>query len=183
VRLVASAVVVSAVLAFVAAGCGGGQSSEEKWASNVCTALGTWKQQIQKEVNDARSKLQSPSAGTLSAVKADVNQAVDATKQLASSLKGLGPPNTSSGAHAKQQLDSLSTQLENTVNQAKQTIATLPKGASVSQTASQLASLGPALQSLSTNVKMTLDSVQASSSDIKKGFDKADSCKQFRSSS
>jgi hypothetical protein len=177
------AVVASAVLGFLAAGCGGGQSSEEKWASSVCTNIGNWKQQIQKEVSDARSALQSPGAGTLSAVKTDVNQAVDATKQLASSLKGLGAPNTSSGAQAKQQLDSLSTQLENTVNHAKETVANLPKGASVTESASQLASLGPALQSLSTNVKMTLNSLQASSSDIKKGFDQADSCKQFRSSS
>ena len=182
-RLVASAVVVSAVLAFMAAGCGGGQSSEEKWASSVCTSISDWQQQLQKEVNDARSKLQSPQAGTLDAVKTDVQQAADATKQLASNLTGLGAPNTSSGTQAKQQLDALSTQLANTVNQAKQSVASIPKNATLSQSVSQLSALGPSLQSLATNTKTTLNSIKSSSSDLKKGFDKADSCKQLQRSS
>src|SRR5690349_13982025 len=75
VRLVAVAVAVSAGLALLAAGCGGGKSSEEKWASSVCTNIANWKQQIQKEVNDARAALQSPKAGTMEAIKADVQQA------------------------------------------------------------------------------------------------------------
>jgi hypothetical protein len=182
VRLVASAVVVSAVLAFLAAGCGG-QSSEEKWAGSVCTNITNWKQQIQKEVNDARSTLQSPGAGTMDAIKTDVQQAADATKQLASNLRGLGAPNTSSGTQAKQQLDALSTQLENTVNHAKQTVASIPKNATLTQSVSQLSALGPSLQSLVTNTKTTLSSIQSSSSELKKGFDKADSCKQLQRSS
>jgi hypothetical protein len=180
VRFIASAVAVSAALAFGAAGCGGGSSAEEKWAGDVCTNLANWKEQVQKEVSDAQSKLHSPTAGTVDALKTDVKQAVDATKQLATNLKALGPPNTSSGTQAKQQLDSLATQLQNTVTQAQQTIANLPKGAGLSQTVTQLASLGPALQSLVTNTKSTLNSVKSTSSDIKEGFDQADSCKQFR---
>jgi hypothetical protein len=65
------------------------------------------------------------------------------------------------------------------VNQAKQTISTLPKNATLTQTVNQLATLGPALQSLVTNTKTTLSSIQSSSS-LKKGFDSADSCKQLR---
>jgi ABC-type transporter Mla subunit MlaD len=180
---VASALAVSAALAFLAAGCGGGKSEEEKWASSVCTNIANWKDEIQKQVNDASSKLQSPQAGTLDAIKTDVQQAVDATKQLASNLRGLGAPNTSAGTAAKQQLESLSTQLENTVNQAKQSIESIPKNATLSQTASQLAALGPSLQSLVTNTKTTLNSIQSSSSDLKKGFEKADSCKKLQQSS
>ena len=175
--------VVAVGLALLAAGCGGGKSSEEKWASSVCTNIANWKQQIQKEVNDARAALQSPKAGTMEAIKADVQQAANATKQLASNLKGLSAPNTSSGTQAKQQLDALSTQLENTVNQAKQAVATIPKNATLTQSASQLAALGPSLQSLVTNTKTTLSSIQSSSSDLKKGFQKADSCKQLQRSS
>jgi hypothetical protein len=183
VRLIASAAVVT-TLAVLAAGCGGGGSSkEEQWASSVCTNVANWKQQIQSIGADARSKLQSPSVGTLDAIKADVNKAVDATKQLSSNLKALGAPNSGSGTQAKQQIDSLATQLENTVNMAKQTTANLPKNATLSQTVSQLASLAPALESLLTNTKTTLSSVQTTGSDIKKGFDQAKSCKQFRSGS
>src|SRR5438034_923082 len=182
VRPLASALVAATALALVAAGCGGGASDEEKWAGSVCSDVATWKQQLQQQVNDARSTLQSPGAGTVAAVKTDVQQAADSTKKLASDLKALGAPNTDAGAQAKQQLDSLATQLENTVNHAKQTVAGLPANATVSQTVSQLSTLGPALQSLVTNTKTTLASIQSSSSDLKKGFDKADSCKQFRSS-
>jgi chromosome segregation ATPase len=182
VRLVASALVAATILVLVAAGCGGGASDEEKWAGSVCSDIATWKQQLQQQVNDARSTLQSPGGGTVDAIKTDVQQAADATKKLASDLNALGAPNTDSGAQAKQQLDSLATQLENTVNHAKQTVASLPASATTSQTVSQLSTLGPALQSLVTNTKTTLASIQSSSSDLKKGFDKADSCKQFRSS-
>jgi archaellum component FlaC len=180
VRFVASAIVLSTVLACGAAGCGGGASSEEKWADSVCTDVANWKQQIQNEVNDARSKLQSHSAGTVAAIKTDVQQAADATTQLATNLKALRAPNNGSGTQAKQQLDSLGTELENTVNQAKQTVENLPKDATVSQTVSQLAPLGPALQSMVTKTKTTLTSIQSRASDLKKGFEQASSCKQFR---
>jgi oligoendopeptidase F len=183
VRLVASAIAVSAALAFIAAGCGGGASDEEKWAGSVCTDISNWKQEIQKEVNDAGSTLQSPGAGTMAAIQTNIQQASDATKQLASNLKALSAPNTDSGTQAKQQLDSLATQLQNTVNHAKQTVANIPKNATLTQSVSQLASLGPALQSLVTNTKATLNSIKSSSSDLKKGFDKADSCKQLQRSS
>jgi hypothetical protein len=184
VRRVLSAVVVSAALAFTAAGCGGGgASAEEKWAGSVCTDISNWKQQIQKEVNDAKATLQSPGAGTMNAIKTDVQQAADATNQLGSNLKSHGAPNTDAGTQAKQQLDALATQLQNTVNQAKEMITNLPQSATLSQSVSQLASLGPALQSLVTNTKTTLNSIQSSSSDLKKGFQDADSCKQLQRSS
>jgi len=183
VRLVASALFVSASLAFLAAGCGGGQSNEEKWASSVCTDISNWKQQIQKEVDNAQSALQSPGAGTMDSIKTSVQQAADATRQLGSNLKALGAPNTSAGTQAKQQLESLSTQLENTVNQAKQSVSSIPQNATPSQTASQLAALGPSLQSLVTNTKTTLNSIKSSSSQLKEGFDKADSCKKLQQSS
>jgi ABC-type transporter Mla subunit MlaD len=183
VKLVASALVLSSALAFLAAGCGGGKSSEEKWASSVCTNIANWKDQIQKEVSDAQSELQSPSAGTMTAIKGNVQKASDATKQLASNLKALGAPNTSSGQQAKQQLDSLATQLENTVNMAKQTISSLPQNAGLTQIVNQLSTLGPELNSLVTNTKTTLNSIQSSSSDLKKGFEQADSCKKLQRSS
>lgn len=174
------AIVLATVFAFAAAGCGGGPSAEEKWAGSVCTDVSNWKQQIQNETSDVRSKVQSPSAGMVDAIKTDVQDAADATKQFASNLKALGAPNTDSGTQAKQQLDSLATQLETTVNQAKQTVADLPENATRSQTVTQLAALGPALQSMVSSTKATLTSIQSSASDLKKGFEQASSCKQFR---
>ena len=124
--------------------------------------------------------MQSPGTGTLAAIDTDIRNAVNATSQLAHNLKALGPPDTESGAKAKQQVDSLASQLEGTVNQAKQTVESVPKGSGVTQTLQALAPLAPQLQSLSTKVSSTLASIQQTSSSLKDGFEQADSCDQFR---
>jgi hypothetical protein len=176
----ASVLALTATLAVVAAGCGGGASPEEKWADSVCTDIGDWKSQIQKSVSDVREQLQSPGTGTIAAIDAEIQEAVDATNQLASDLKALGAPDTESGAQAKQQVDALATQLDSTVTKTKQTVESLPDGASVSQVTQTLAPLLPSLQSLAVKVSSTLSSVQESGSELKDGFEKADSCEQFR---
>ena len=166
------------MLAFVAAGCGG-QSEEEKWASSVCSDLGDWKSQVTQATNDIASEVQSPGAGTLAAIETNVRKAVNATSQLASDLRALGAPDTESGAQAKQQLDSLVSELEGTANQAKQTVQSA-KGSGLTQMVQALTPLASELQSLGTKVSSTLTSIQQTSTKLKDGFQKADSCKQFR---
>ena len=180
-RLVATAVAVSTILAFAAAGCGGGgTSAEETWAGDVCSSLGNWKDQVQQAANNAVQSLQSPGAGTLSAVQADVNKAVNATNQLGKDLQSIGPPDTPEGQQAKQDIDSLVTQLKGTVNDAKGALQSLPQSASITDAVQKLAPLAPQLQSLATKVQNTLSQVKSSSSAMKDGFDNADSCKELR---
>jgi hypothetical protein len=95
-------------------------------------------------------------------------------------LKARGAPDVESGDQAKQQLDALATQLDATVTQAKQTIENLPTGADAGEIVKKLAPLAPAIQSLVVKTSSTLDSVKTSGSKIKEGFDKADSCDEFR---
>jgi ABC-type transporter Mla subunit MlaD len=178
VKRLASALVLTATLAFVAAGCG--QSPEEKWASSVCTDIGNWKSQVQKSTNEIRDKLQSPQAGMLAAIDADIQEALDATRELASKLKATEPPDTDSGQQAKQQVDALASRLAATVASAKQTVEGVPKNADLGQTLQKLAPLAPQLQSLAVNASSTLAAVQENDKKLKEGFDKADSCKQFR---
>lgn len=163
----------------VAAGCGG-SSPEEKWASSVCSDIGDWKSQVQQSSDDVRAQLQSPKAGTLASIDAEVRTAVDATKQLATDLKSTNPPDTDAGTQAKQQIDSLSSQLDTTVAKAEQTLDSVPQGAGLTETAQKLAPLIPDLSSLLVSTSSTLSAVQASATEIKDGFEKADSCKQFR---
>jgi len=178
--LVLSVLALAAGLAAIAAGCGGGKSAEEKWADSVCTDLGNWKSQVTQATNDIAEKVRSPEQGTLPAMKADVQKLVDATQQLAQNLNSLAAPKTQSGAQAKQQLEALSSDLQTTTNKAKQTLATVPENAGLVETAKQLAPLAPDLQSLAAEAKSTVQSIEASSSDLKQGFDQADSCKQLR---
>ena len=167
-------------LLFAVAGCGGGQSAAEKWADSVCTDVSTWQSQVKQATDDISAKLQSPTQGMLPAIKQDVRKAVDATSQLTDNLKALGKPDTESGTQAKQQVDALSSQLDATVKKARQTLDNLPAGAGVSQIATAFAPLAPELKALRASTKSTLSSIQATGSDMKDGFDKADSGKQFR---
>src|SRR4029453_18758534 len=80
VRRVTPILVVSATLVVVAAGCGA--SPEEKWFDSVCADIGDWKGQIQQSADDVREQLQSPRAGTLAAIDAEVRQAANATDKL-----------------------------------------------------------------------------------------------------
>jgi ABC-type transporter Mla subunit MlaD len=175
----AAAVALSAVLAAVAGGCGG-SSPEEKWAGSVCSDVGDWKSQVQKASDDVKTQLQSPQAGTLAAINTDVRSAVEATQQLATDLKATKPPDTEAGTQAKQQIDSLASQLDTTVTKAKQTVDSVPQGAGLVETAKKLAPLASDLSSLLASASSTLSSVQAGASEIKSGFDNADSCKQFQ---
>jgi chorismate synthase len=175
----AAAVALSAVLAAVAAGCGG-SSPEEEWAGSVCSDVADWKSEVQKASDDVKTQLQSPQAGTLGAINTDVKSAVDATQQLATDLKATKAPDTEAGTQAKQQIDSLVSQLDATVTKAKQTVDSVPQGAGLVETAQKLAPLASDLSSLLASASNTLSSVQASASAIKDGFDSADSCKQFQ---
>ena len=180
-RALVTAVALAAALAVVAAGCGGGKSAEEEWAGNVCTDIANWKSQVTTATSNISNALQSPGSGTASTISTEAQSAVTATRELATNLKGDKPPSTDEGQQAKQQIDSLATNLQATATKAKQTVESA-QGESASQALQTLSSLAPDLRSLAQQVSSTFSSIQASSSTLKKGFDKADSCKQFRSS-
>lgn len=175
----ASLLALAAALAVLAAGCGG-QSAEEKYADGVCTDIGNWKDSIQKSVNDVRNAVQSPAAGSLSTIGAAVQSAVNATNTLASDLRSRPAPDTDEGTTAKQDLQALGSQANSTVTNAKQTLNTLPKNASLSQVASALAPLAGSLQSLATKTSSTIDAVEAAGSKMKDAFENSDACKKLR---
>jgi uncharacterized phage infection (PIP) family protein YhgE len=173
--------ILTAMLAFVAAGCGGSEpSASEEWAGDVCSAVGDWQDQLEQSASDIREQVQSPGAGTLAAIDSEIQEAADASTELADKLKSLEPPDTENGDQAKQQLDSLADQVEDTVDKTKETIDGLPESAGLRDVASAVAPLLPSLQALVTNVSATLASVQEQGSELKEGFDKADSCEQYR---
>jgi hypothetical protein len=179
VRIVALAVALAATLAFFAAGCGSSKSAEEKWASSVCTSVGNWQDKVKKSANDIKAKLQAPSVGMTAAIKEDVSSAVDATKGLASDLNANGPPNTEGSTEAKQQLDAFATQLQSTATKTGEALNSLSGTTSLTELGSKLAPLAPQLEVLSAGAKSTLNSVSASGTKLKQGFQDADACKQF----
>jgi hypothetical protein len=178
VRRFAALLALSA-LAVVAAGCGGSTSPEEKWAGSICSDLGDWEDQVKENADNVQKELQSPKLGTLAAIDAQVQEAVDASDKVVTDLRALEPPDSEAAAAADRKLDALVSQIEATVTEVKQTLAAVPKGAGTAETAEKLAPLVPSIQSLAVNVSSTLESMQAEGEEIKKGFEDADSCDRF----
>jgi uncharacterized phage infection (PIP) family protein YhgE len=173
--------VLTATLAFSAAGCGGSEpSASEEWAGDVCSAVGDWQDQLEESASDIREQIQSPGAGTLAAIESEIQEAADASTELADELKSLDAPDTENGDQAKQQVDSLADQVEDTVDKTKETIDGLPENAGLRAVAEAVAPLLPSLQALVTNVSATLAAVQEAGSELKDGFDEAGSCERYR---
>jgi ABC-type transporter Mla subunit MlaD len=176
-----AAVILTALLAFAAAGCGGGETSAtEDWAGDVCSAVGDWQDQIEQSATDIREQLQSPGVDTLEAIKDEITEAADASIDLSENLKSLKPPDTESGEQVQQQVNKLADQVDETVDKTRETIEGLPDNASLTEVAQAVAPLLPSIQSLITNVSASLTSVQERGSELKEAFDKADSCEKFR---
>jgi len=105
-----------AVLALVAAGCGGSDESSsasptDEWADGFCTAITTWTDSLQS-VTDQFS---SPSSLSTSALEDAANDVKNSTETLVDDLRGLGAPDTESGQAVKDSIDELSTTLESDV--------------------------------------------------------------------
>jgi hypothetical protein len=99
----------------LAAGCGGGESDDERWANGVCSTLGDWVTEVDAAAREVTEK-------GLGLVEADVRAAAervgDATEELGRGLDELEPPESDSAAEAEAELrelrESLDDQLEET---------------------------------------------------------------------
>jgi hypothetical protein len=173
--------ILTATLAFAAAGCGGSEpSASEEWAGDVCSAVGDWQDQLEQSASEIREQIQSPGADTLAAVQSEIQEAADASTELADELRDLDAPDTEDGDQAKQQIDSLADQVQETVDKTQETIDGLPENAGLTEVAQAVAPLLPSLQALVTNVSSTVQALQDAGSELKDGFDEAGSCEQFR---
>jgi hypothetical protein len=179
VRFLASAVAVAATLSLLAAGCGSSASAEEKWADSVCTSVGNWQDKVKKSADDIKSKLQSPSVGTTAAIKEDVTSALDATDGLVSDLKANGPPNTEGSTEAKQELDTFATQLQTTGTKTREALDSLSGGTSLTELGAKLAPLAPQLEVLAASAKSTVNSLSATGTKLKEGFQDAGACNRY----
>lgn len=175
------AIVLITVLAFAAAGCGGSDTSAtEDWAGDVCSAVSDWQDQIEQSATNIREQVRSPDANTLEAIKDEITAAADASIDLSEKLKGLKPPDTEEGDRAQQEIENLADQVDSTVDKTRETIEGLPDNASLTEVAAAIAPLLPPIQALITNVSSSLTSLQQLGSELKEGFDKADSCEKYR---
>ena len=180
-RILLPVSVLTLVLALVAAGCGGGQSAEEKWANDVCTPINNWNTQIRQLINDAKSAVSAPDANTVNKLKTDAQKAVDATNTLKSDLQNLPPAPGENGQTARDNFTSFAEQMSRTVNMLKASVSNLSASSDLTQAATALASAAGQLSTFTTQAKSAVSSAEQTSSKLKSGFEDADSCKDLRS--
>jgi hypothetical protein len=149
-------VLVVAVLAAVAAGCGGGSDTESDptaaWASGFCSAVTTWTDDLQN-VTSQFTDTSNLSQDGLEAAAEDVRTS---TERLIDDLKSLGAPDTESGQEVKSSIDMLSATLESEVASIEETaqgvtgITDLPSA--IASISASLSALGSAFSEALTTI-------------------------------
>jgi galactitol-specific phosphotransferase system IIB component len=164
-----------AVLVLVGAGCGGSSDTKanEAYANSVCSAIGSWEQQI-------KSIASSFSAGiTAASLQANVTQAETATKTLLTQIKAVPPPDSSQGQAAKQQLDQLTTDINNSVDAAQTAITQIQANPSAAAIGATVATLAPQVQSLASETNSAISSLKDAGGSLASAFKSTDSCKSL----
>jgi len=170
------------VLGVLAAGCGGGgggssssTKSPQEWADGVCSAISTWSDSLQ-------SASQSVTGGNLSenSLKQAANDLKDSTAQLKDDLDGLGKPDLESGDKAKEEVDTLSSNISDGVDKIDGALKDVQNGGgivnAVTTVTSTISTMGTQVQTTFTDLE-NLDP----KGELESAFKNASSCKSLTS--
>ena len=166
------------------AGCGGsstssqGKTEAEKWADDVCSSVSTWRD----TVSQAKSTLRHPADLSVSTFEDTVRGVVEATRTLVNEMGDLGPPDTTAGKQAADQLSTLSKELEQEMAVVKKTIQS--DAASPSEMLASLSTITGALATMSTDNSKTVDDLGShdGAAELRDAFDSSASCQKLRAS-
>ena len=176
-RRLALAAIPLAVLAFLAAGCGGSSSSSgdtlptEEWAGNLCTAIVAWTDSLGSSVTSLQS-------GNLSedALQGVADDAKSSTETLIDDLEGLGKPDTEAGEEAQASLNQLADDLQKDVDEIESAVNDSSASAlsTTSTVSNTLVTMGNQLMSTFSQLEQ-LDA----QGELEDAFNAADSCQQL----
>jgi hypothetical protein len=164
-----------ATLAMLAAGCGGSSDTKanEAYANSVCSAIGSWQQEIKSIASDFSGGV------SLASLQTKVTQAEAATKTLVTQIKAVSPPDTSEGQAAKQQLDQLTTDINNTVDAASTALTEVQANPSAAAVSATVATLAPQVQSLASETNSAISTLKSAGGSLASAFKSTDSCKSL----
>ena len=157
-----------------------GPPTTEEWADSVCTSLSDWRESI--------ASLHEGEALTADSLRAKLGDASDATSDLVTQLRDLGPPDLESSEELEQQLDASVDELESSFDSVKdgaEEVADAPAG----EFLQQLAALEPDFAALQTAISGTVTTLQnadvaeSSKAELQQAFADAPSCESLRSES
>jgi len=168
-------------LAVLAAGCGGGGGSSsstkspQDWADGVCSAINTWKDSLS-------SASESVTGGNLSenSLKQAASDLKDSTAQLKDDLDGLGKPDLESGDKAKDDVDTLSSNVSDGADKIEGALKDVQNGGSI---VSALTTVTSTISTMGNQVQSTLNDLKTvdPAGELKSAFENASSCKSLTS--
>jgi len=159
-----------------------GPPTTEEWAGSVCTSLSDWRESIASLADTSGEPL------TADSFRDKLGDASDATSDLVTQLRDLGPPDLESSDELEQQLDASVDELESSFDSLKdgaEEAANAPAG----EFLQQLAALGPDFVALQTAISGTVTTLQeadvaeSSKAELQQAFADAPSCESLRSES
>jgi hypothetical protein len=169
-------------LAVAAAGCGGGDespSSEELWASEVCTSIASWRTEVEAIARNAADALTEPGA-----TRADLESAIDdglqATEELGEELRAAVPPDTAEGNQAEAEVNAFLDDVRAADNEVRSALADLPDDAGLTEVVTELAGLAANLQQTIEKGRALVDDLTALGGDLKNAFEDAEPCQELR---
>jgi hypothetical protein len=164
-----------AILALVGAGCGGSsdKKANEAYANSVCTAIGNWQEQIKSIATNFSGGVSQASLQT------NITQAQAATKTLVTQIKAVSPPDSSEGQAAKQQLDQLTTDINNAVDAANTALTELQANPSAAAVSATVATLAPQVQSLASQTSSAISTLKSAGGSLASAFKNTDSCQSI----
>jgi gas vesicle protein len=159
-----------------------GPQTTEEWAGDVCTSLSDWRDSITSLADVSGEPL------TADTLRDKLREAEDATSDLGTQLRDLGPPDLEEGDDLQQQLDDSAEELESSFDDLRES-AEAAVDAPASEFLQQLAGLASDFAALQTAISTTVSSLENanvaedSKAELQQAFADAPSCQSLQASS
>jgi hypothetical protein len=159
-----------------------GPQTTEEWAGEVCTSLSDWRDSITSLADVSGEPL------TADTLRDKLGEAEDATSDLVTQLRDLGPPDLEEGDELEQQLDESAEDLESRFDDLKEN-AEAAADAPASEFLQQLAGLASDFAALQTAISTTVSSLENanvaedSKAELQQAFADAPSCQALEAES
>ena len=168
--------VVALLAVFLASGCGGddgGDSSATQWADDVCSAITSWSDSI----TSTAASLGDGNANK-DAVKSAVDDLESATSDFVDDVRGLGAPDTEAGAKAKESLDQLADDVDETLSEMRNAV---DDASGVSGVVEAVTAVSAAISALGVQFSSTFTELKQldAGGELEAAFKEADSCDEL----
>jgi methyl-accepting chemotaxis protein len=165
-----------ALLALVAAGCGGddGGGSAEAWADDFCTAVTDWTDELE-QLGEELGDVSSLTAESIRQAAEDANTATDDFVQR---LRDLGAPDTESGDEVESELNELADEVEAQRDEIQEAVEDVE---GLGGAAEAIGEIGTALATMGTAIQEALEAVEEADvgGELKAAFENSDACDEI----